>query len=114
MVLARNALRVVAVASGGVAVGVATNQVLNGGKWNLRWLVGAIVLAVLAGSLGEWLAARGAAAGRKVAPDPLLWPGLGAQDGKPMPLRDVRPRELGVHASAVQPRRGFPVHPASG
>jgi hypothetical protein len=99
VVLARNALRVVAVASGGVAVGVATNQVLNGGKWNLRWLVGAIVLAVLAGSLGEWLAARGVAAGRKVAPDPLLWPGLGAQDGKPLPLRDVRPRELGVHAS---------------
>src|SRR5712672_559363 len=61
MVLVRNALRVVAVASGGVAVGVATNQVLNGGKWNLRWLVGAIVLAVLAGTLGEWLAARGAA-----------------------------------------------------
>jgi hypothetical protein len=98
MVLVRNALRVVAVASGGVAVGVATNQVLNGGKWNLRWLVGAIVLAVLAGTLGEWLAARGAA-GRRVEPDPVLWPGLGAQDGKPLSLGDVRPRELGVHAS---------------
>lgn len=98
MVSVRNALRVAAVAFGGVAVGVATNQVLNGGKWDLRWLVGAIVLAALTGSLGEWLAARDAA-GSTNAPDPVLWPGLATQDGKPLPLRDLRPRLLGVHAS---------------
>lgn len=99
MVLVRNALRAVAVASGSVAVGVATNQVLNGGTWNLRWLVGALVLAALAEGLAEYLAARDAAAGSNVSPRPMLWPGLRAQDGKPLLLRDVRLRELGVHAS---------------
>lgn len=99
MVLVRIALRAVAVASGSVAVGVATNQVLNGGTWNLRWLVGALVLAALAEGLAEYLAARDAAAGSRVLPRPTLWPGLGAQDGKPLLLRDVRLRELGVHAS---------------
>jgi len=34
------------------------NQVLNGGHWNLRWLVGAILVAVLAEALNLWLGDR--------------------------------------------------------
>jgi hypothetical protein len=55
----RVVLRVVAAATVVVAVGVAVNQVLNGGKWNLRWLVGAILVAVLAEALNLWLGDRG-------------------------------------------------------
>jgi hypothetical protein len=57
----RKFLRAVVVGLAAVAVGVATNQVLNGGQWNLPWLAGAIVLAALAEGLNLWLEARGQA-----------------------------------------------------
>jgi hypothetical protein len=55
MRLLRGALRVIAAALVTVAVGVAVNQVLNGGRWNLRWLIAAVVLAFLAETLDLWL-----------------------------------------------------------
>jgi hypothetical protein len=41
-----------------VTVGVATNQVLNSGKWNLPWLIGAVFLASSAEGINYWLEAR--------------------------------------------------------
>jgi len=41
MKLLRRSLRVVAIGAVAVAVGVAVNQVLNGGRWNLWRLVAA-------------------------------------------------------------------------
>lgn len=79
-----------------------------------RWLAAAIALAVSAEGLTEWLAVRDAAAGRKVAPGPVLWPGLGAQDGKPLPFRNVHPQELGVHASRFSADGDSPYIPPSG
>ena len=55
MRLVRRCLRVVAAGAGVVAVGVAVNQVLNGGRWNPRWLVAAVVLAVLSEGFDLWL-----------------------------------------------------------
>jgi tetratricopeptide (TPR) repeat protein len=98
VVLVRIALRVIGGAVLAVAVGVAGNQVLNDGKWNPRWLAGAVVLAVAAECFARWLAPRDAAP-EKVAPGPVLCPGLGAGDGKPLLLGDVRLRDLGVHPS---------------
>jgi membrane protein implicated in regulation of membrane protease activity len=51
-------MRAVVVGIAAVAVGVATNQVLNGGKWNLPWLIGAVLLAALAEGINLWLEAR--------------------------------------------------------
>ena len=42
MRLLRTGLRVLAVALVAVASGVAVNQVLNGGQWNVRWLAAAV------------------------------------------------------------------------
>ncbi|WP_198653840.1 FxSxx-COOH system tetratricopeptide repeat protein [Actinocorallia populi] len=50
--------RVVVVAAGTVAVGVAINQVLNGGEWNW-WALGvAATIAVAAEAVNQWLARR--------------------------------------------------------
>ena len=57
----RKVLRAVVVGLAAVAVGVATNQVLNGGRWDLPWLAGAIVLAALAEGVNLLLEARGRA-----------------------------------------------------
>ena len=54
----RKFLRAIVVGLAAVAVGVATNQVLNGGKWDLPWLVGAILLAALAEGINLWVEAR--------------------------------------------------------
>ena len=78
---------------------MSANQVLNGGKWNLPWLAGAIVLAVFAEGLNLRLETRDSAHGRDTAAGPVLWPKLAAQDGMPLLLGDVHPRDLGVHAS---------------
>lgn len=37
-----------------VAVGVATNQVLNGKEWSLLWAVTAITLALVTKALDRW------------------------------------------------------------
>jgi hypothetical protein len=95
----RRALRAVVVELVAVAVGVSGNQVLNGGKWNLAWLAGTIVLAALTGGLNFWLETRDGAHGRRAAGVPVLWPNLVAQDGTPLRLGDIHPRDLGVHAS---------------
>ena len=42
MRLLRTGLRVLAVALVAVASGVAVNQVLNDGQWNVRWLAAAV------------------------------------------------------------------------
>jgi hypothetical protein len=54
----RRFLRAVVVGIAAVAVGVATNQVLNGGRWNLPWLIGAVLLAALAEGINLWMEAR--------------------------------------------------------
>src|SRR5215471_5994075 len=99
MRLVRTGLRVIAVGLVAVASGVAVNQVLNGGQWNLRWLVGAIVLAALSEGLDLWLGTRDSAHGREAAAVPVLWPNLAAPDGMPLLLGDVNPSDLGVHSS---------------
>jgi hypothetical protein len=51
-------LRVVTVGLLAVAGAVAANQVLNNGRWNPKWLIAAVVLAVLAEGLDMWLGTR--------------------------------------------------------
>ncbi|WP_433241100.1 ATP-binding protein [Actinomadura nitritigenes] len=47
--------RLVCVAAGTVAVGVAVNQILNGGVWNIPWLVASLIAAGAAEALNVWL-----------------------------------------------------------
>jgi TPR repeat protein len=98
MTLLRRGLRVTAAAVVTVAVGVAVNQVLNGGRWDVRWLAAAVVLAAVAEGLDVWL---GRDTVRRPAAEtvPVLWPGLAGEDGLPLPLSEVTPRDLGVHPS---------------
>jgi hypothetical protein len=99
MRLLRRGLRAVAAGLVAVALGVAVNQVLNGGRWNLRWLVAAVVLAALSEGLDLWLGTREGDQGPDVAARPMLWPGLADEDGMPLLLSEVTPRDLGVHVS---------------
>lgn len=48
-------MRLISAASGTVAAGVAINQILNGGVWNLSWLIVSLVVAVAAEGLNLWL-----------------------------------------------------------
>ena len=81
-----------------MAVGVAVNQVLNGGRWNLPWLVAAVVLAVLSEALDLWLGKHDGDH-RRYAARAMLWPSLAGEDGTPLLLCEVTPRDLGVHPS---------------
>jgi hypothetical protein len=78
-----------------VALGVAVNQVLNGGRWNVRWLVAAVVLGALAEGLDLWLGTRDSARGPSDEAKPALWPHLAGGDGLPLLLAEVTPRNLG-------------------
>ena len=99
MRLLRRGLRVIAAGAVTVAVGVAVNQVLNGSRWNLWWLVAAVALAVLAETLDLWLGAHDKDSNQDATPRPILWPSLTGEDGTPLWLREVTPRDLGVHPS---------------
>ena len=103
MRLLRGGLRIIAVALVTVAAGVAVNQVLNGGQWNVRWLVAALVLAALAEGLDLWLGTRDGARDLGDGAGPVLWPGLAGDDGMPLLLSEVTPRDLGVHPSRFGP-----------
>jgi len=108
MRLVRRCLRVIAAGAGVVAVGVAVNQVLNGGRWNLRWLVAAVVLAVLSEGVDLWLGTHDGDHGPGDAAGPVLWPGLAREDGTPLLLSEVTPRDLGVHVSRFGPEGDSP------
>lgn len=95
----RRALRVIAAGALAVAVGVAVNQVLNGGHWNVRWLIAALVLAVLSEALDWWLGTHEGDRGVAEAARPVLWRTLAGDDGTPLLLAEVSPRDLGVHPS---------------
>ncbi|MEU6745334.1 NACHT domain-containing protein [Spirillospora sp. NPDC046719] len=56
----RWALRIAATAALAVAVGVAVNQILNGGTFTLRWAVAAFVLSLVSEGVNQWLARRDA------------------------------------------------------
>jgi hypothetical protein len=99
MKLLRRSLRVVAAAALAVALGVAANQVLNGGRLNLWWLAAAVVLAVLSEALDLWLGTHDRDHDAADAARPVLWSGLAGEDGTPLLLREVTPRDLGVHSS---------------
>ena len=86
-----------------VALGVAVNQVLNGGRWNVPWLVAAVVLAAIAETLDLWLGTRDSARGHGDAARPVLWPDLTGDDGLPLLLSEVTRRDLGVHPSRFGP-----------
>ena len=96
MKVTRPVLRVAAVAVIGVAVAVSVTQVISGGRWDWWWLAAALVLAILAGVLDQLLKRSD---GRDAGPRPVLWAALQDSDGKPRPLGDVTPRDLGVHPS---------------
>ncbi|MBO4274572.1 tetratricopeptide repeat protein, partial [Microbispora triticiradicis] len=93
---ARALARVAAVAVLTVTGGVAINQILNGTTLQPLWLIAGLVLAALAEMLQQWLARRDAAAS---AVTPVLWPQLTDTRGRPKTLREVTPRDLGVHAN---------------
>jgi TPR repeat protein len=93
----RKALRVIAAAAATVAVAVAVNQVLNGGRWNLWALVAAIALAIVSEALDLWLGTQDKNSNSD--DKPALWHNLTGEDGRPLRLREVTPRDLGVHPS---------------
>jgi hypothetical protein len=99
MRLLRIGLRVIAVGAMTVAVGVAVNQVLNGGRWNLRWLIVAVALAVLAEALNLWLGTHDKDPSQDGTPRPMFWSSLTSEDGTPLRLREITPRDLGVQPS---------------
>lgn len=72
MRLLRRVSRLIAVGAMTVAVGVAVNQVLNGGRWNLWWLAAAVVLAMLAEVLNRWLGTRDGDSTRHSTPGPVV------------------------------------------
>ncbi|RFU40106.1 hypothetical protein DZF91_18895 [Actinomadura logoneensis] len=78
----------------GVAVGVATNQILNGGHWAWWWLALDLALAGVAAAVAHGIAALGAGEGRVV---PVAWPTLIHPDGRPRTMGEVSPRDLGAH-----------------
>ncbi|MBB5781868.1 tetratricopeptide repeat protein [Nonomuraea jabiensis] len=96
MKAARALARVAAVAVLTVTVGVAINQILNGTTLQPLWLITGLVLAALAETLQQWLARCDAVAGSIT---PVLWPQLTDTSGRPKTLREVTPRDLGVHAN---------------
>ena len=105
----RGSWRPIAVGVLAVAVSVAGNQILNGGKWNLWWLLGAIVLAVLAEGLNMWLGSHESdhyLGGGPARPE--LWPNLKGDDGVPLLLREVTPVDLGVRPSRFGRDGGSP------
>jgi hypothetical protein len=99
MRLVRAGLRVVAGGIITVALGVSVNQVVNGGRWDPRWLVAAVILAVAAEGTDVWLGTRGHGDSRGEVARPVLWQGLAWADALPLLLGEVTPRDLGVHAS---------------
>lgn len=108
MRLLRGCLRVVAAGAGVVAVGVAVTQVLNGGRWHLRWLFAAVVLAVLSAGFDRRLGAHDGNNGTGDATRPVLWPGLAREDGTPLLLSEVTQRDLGVHVSRFGSEGDYP------
>ncbi len=105
--MARRFVRAVGVPLAAVAVSVSANQVLSGGRWDVPWLAGTIVLAVLAGVLNLWLEARDGQ-GDGGPRGPVLLPGLAGEDQLPLPVGDVSLRALGVHASRFGERGDGP------
>jgi tetratricopeptide (TPR) repeat protein len=79
----------------GVAIGVATNQILNNGKWGWWWLAGDLFLAGAAAAATHKTAAIRAADGEE-AVHPVPWPTLIGSDGQPKIFNEVTPRDLGV------------------
>ncbi|GAA0558399.1 tetratricopeptide repeat protein [Actinomadura livida] len=79
-----------------VAIGVATNQILNDGTWAWWWLTGDLVLAGAAAVVTHRASmARGAGGDATVQAVP--WPSFTGPDGRPRTLSEVTPRDLGVH-----------------
>ena len=108
MRLLRRCLRVVAAGAGVVAVGVAVNQVLNGGRWNLRWLVAAVVLAVLSEGFDLWLGTHEGDNGPAIRPGPFCGRGLADEDGTPLLLSEVTLRDLGHMSPGSAPKGTLP------
>jgi TPR repeat protein len=99
MRLLRRSLRIIAAGAVTVAVGVAINQVLNSGRWNLWALAAAGALAVVSEALDLWLGTRDKDLSKNATPRPTLWPNLTGEDGRPLRLAEVTPSDLGVHPS---------------
>ncbi|XVQ09357.1 tetratricopeptide repeat protein [Spirillospora sp. CA-255316] len=79
-----------------VGIGVATNQVLNDGRWAWWWLAGDLALAGAAAVVTH-RASMARAAGGDTTIEPVAWPTLTGPDGQPRTLGEVTPRDLGVH-----------------
>ena len=75
-----------------VAVGIATNQVLNSGIWSWPWFAGAVVFAAGSVIVGQRVA-------RADLPRPVLRGDVVGDDHRPLLVNQVTPRQLGVHAS---------------
>ena len=93
---ARSVAYVIAAAVLTISLGVATNQVLNGGDFQPLWLVLGLVLAVLTIVLQRWLDRRDLADAEF---QPVLWPELTDGSGRPKELNEISPRDLGVHVN---------------
>ncbi|MEU5876467.1 tetratricopeptide repeat protein [Spirillospora sp. NPDC047279] len=79
-----------------VAIGVATNQILNDGRWAWWWLAGDLALAGLAVVVTHKVASVRAGEDERDV-EPVAWPALTRPDGTPKTFTEVTPRALGVH-----------------
>lgn len=75
-----------------VAVGIATNQVLNDQVWSWPWFAAAVAFAVATIVINRWLEGS-----RR--PRATLRPDLVDARGRPLLVSEVTPRQLGVHPS---------------
>ena len=84
-----------------VALGVATNQVLNNSVWSWRWFAAAVALAATAIAFGHIMDAV-------ERPRATPRPDLADAKGHPLPISHVSPLQLGVHPSQFGPEGDTP------
>ncbi|CNE98014.1 LuxR family transcriptional regulator [Mycobacterium tuberculosis] len=101
----RRAARTVSTAAGTVAAGVAVNQILNGGIWNISWLIASMTIATAAEAANFWLGRLDTGPGDRSA-GPLPPPRAGHGEGaRPELVRD--PGRMAVPRQLPRPIRHF-------
>lgn len=105
----RRAARTVSTAAGTVAAGVAVNQILNGGMWNIPWLIASMTIATAAEAANFWLSRMDTGSDHPPArPLPARRDGHGEDEGEDAGSELPRnPRRTAVPHHLPRPIRHF-------